>query len=52
MTNAGPVMNAETMKRGARSAELENGLLDVDLVREIPETKKPRQIPINGKSDD
>jgi molecular chaperone IbpA len=31
-------------------ANLENGLLHVDLVREIPETKKPRQIPIgNGK---
>ncbi len=32
-------------------AELENGLLHVDLVREIPEAKKPRQIPIgNGKA--
>ena len=31
-------------------AALENGLLHVDLVREIPEAKKPRQIPIgNGK---
>jgi molecular chaperone IbpA len=31
-------------------ASLENGLLHVDLVREIPEAKKPRQIPIgNGK---
>ena len=29
---------------------LENGLLHVDLVREIPEAKKPRQIPINGRS--
>lgn len=27
-------------------AELRNGLLHVDLVREIPEAKKPRQIPI------
>jgi molecular chaperone IbpA len=27
-------------------ANLENGLLNVDLVREIPEAKKPRQIPI------
>jgi len=27
-------------------AGLENGLLNVDLVREIPEAKKPRQIPI------
>lgn len=32
-----------------KGAVLENGLLHVDLVREIPETKKPRQIPINGK---
>ena len=31
-------------------ANLENGLLHVDLVREIPEAKKPRQIPINGRS--
>lgn len=30
-------------------ASLENGLLNVDLVREIPEAKKPRQIPIGGK---
>ncbi len=30
-------------------ASLENGLLHVDLVREIPEASKPRQIPI-GKS--
>jgi molecular chaperone IbpA len=29
-------------------ASLENGLLHVDLVREIPEAKKPRQIPIAG----
>lgn len=29
-------------------AALENGLLHVDLVREIPEAKKPRQIPISG----
>jgi molecular chaperone IbpA len=34
-----------------RGASLENGLLHVDLVREIPEAKKPRQIPIgNSKS--
>jgi molecular chaperone IbpA len=30
-------------------ASLENGLLHVDLVREIPEAKKPRQISINGR---
>ena len=30
-------------------ASLENGLLHVDLVREIPEAQKPRQIPI-GKA--
>ena len=33
-----------------KGAKLENGLLHVDLVREIPEAKKPRTIPIgNGK---
>jgi len=33
-----------------KAARLENGLLHVDLVREIPEAKKPRQIPIgNGQ---
>ncbi len=33
-----------------KGAELKNGLLHVDLVREIPEAKKPRSIPIgNGK---
>jgi molecular chaperone IbpA len=31
-----------------RGASLENGLLHVDLVREVPEAKKPRQIPIGG----
>ena len=32
-------------------AQLANGLLHVDLVREIPEAKKPRQIPIgHGKA--
>ena len=29
-----------------KAAALENGLLHVDLVREIPEAKKPRSIPI------
>lgn len=29
-------------------ASLENGLLHIDLVREIPEAKKPRQIAIGG----
>jgi molecular chaperone IbpA len=33
-----------------KGASLENGLLHVDLVREIPEAKKPRSIPINSKS--
>jgi len=33
-----------------RGATLENGLLHVDLVREIPEAMKPRTIAINGKS--
>lgn len=31
-----------------KNASLENGLLHVDLVREIPEAKKPRSIPITG----
>ena len=31
-----------------KGAALEIGLLHVDLVREIPEAKKPRQIPIGG----
>ena len=30
-----------------KAAKLENGLLHVDLVREIPEAKKPRSIPIS-----
>ena len=32
-------------------ATLENGLLHIDLVREVPEAMKPRQIAINGKSN-
>jgi molecular chaperone IbpA len=36
-----------------KGANLANGLLHVELVREIPEAMKPRQIPIgNGKSRD
>ena len=31
-----------------KGATLENGLLHVDLVREVPEAKKPRQIQIGG----
>jgi molecular chaperone IbpA len=31
-------------------AALKDGLLTIDLVREIPEEKKPRMIPINGAS--
>jgi molecular chaperone IbpA len=31
-----------------KGARLEHGLLHVDLVREIPEAKKPRQIPIGN----
>jgi molecular chaperone IbpA len=34
----------------AKGADLENGLLHVDLVREIPEAMKPRQIAIGGKA--
>ena len=32
------------------SAEFENGLLKIELVREIPEAMKPRRIAINGAS--
>jgi molecular chaperone IbpA len=31
-----------------KGASLEHGLLHVELEREIPEAKRPRQIPING----
>jgi len=34
-----------------KGANLENGLLHVDLVRELPEAMKPRTIPIETKSD-
>jgi molecular chaperone IbpA len=35
-----------------KGAKLENGLLHVDLTREVPEAKKPRQIPIgDGKAN-
>ncbi len=30
------------------NAALKNGLLNIDLKREVPENKRPRQIPING----
>jgi molecular chaperone IbpA len=33
-----------------KAATLENGLLHVDLVREVPEAKKPRQIPIGNQA--
>lgn len=33
-----------------KGAKLENGLLHVDLVRELPEAMKPRTISIEGKS--
>ena len=29
-------------------ASLSNGLLNIELQREIPEAMKPRQIPVNG----
>lgn len=32
------------------SAQMENGLLHIDLEREIPEALKPRKIAINGKN--
>jgi molecular chaperone IbpA len=33
-----------------KGASLENGLLHVDLIREIPEAKKARTIPIGGNA--
>jgi molecular chaperone IbpA len=33
-----------------KGAALENGLLHVELVREVPEAKKPRHIPIGGQT--
>jgi molecular chaperone IbpA len=33
-----------------KNARFDNGLLVLDLVREIPEAMKPRQIPINGSA--
>jgi molecular chaperone IbpA len=35
---------------GVKGASLENGLLHVDLVRELPEAMKPRSIPIANSS--
>ena len=31
-----------------KAADLSNGVLTIDLVREVPEAMKPRRIPING----
>lgn len=33
------------------SADLENGLLSIDLIREVPEELKPRRIEVGGRSD-
>ena len=33
-----------------KSASFENGLLKIDLVREVPEAMKPRRVAINGAS--
>jgi molecular chaperone IbpA len=35
-----------------KDASFNNGLLKIELVREIPEAMKPRRIPINGASKD
>jgi molecular chaperone IbpA len=34
-----------------KNATFDNGLLKIELVREIPEAMKPRRIAINGASD-
>src|SRR5215218_9892839 len=36
---------------GAKGASLENGLIHVDLVREVPEAMKPRAIPIASSNN-
>jgi molecular chaperone IbpA len=49
--HSGPCIRAPVPACRSRSGNrpsLRNGLLHVDLVREIPEAKKPRQIPINA----
>ena len=33
------------------SANLEDGLLHIDLIKEIPEAMKPRRIPINSRAE-
>ena len=33
-----------------KGAELKNGLLNISLVKEVPEAMKPKSIPINGKN--
>jgi molecular chaperone IbpA len=35
-----------------KSAAFDNGLLKIELVREVPEAMKPRRIAINGTSTD
>jgi molecular chaperone IbpA len=35
-----------------KNASFDNGLLKIELVREIPEAMKPRQIAINGATPD
>jgi molecular chaperone IbpA len=35
-----------------KGASFENGTLKIDLVREVPEAMKPRQIAINARSED
>jgi molecular chaperone IbpA len=34
-----------------KGASFENGMLNIDLVREVPEAMKPRQIPVNVAND-
>jgi molecular chaperone IbpA len=35
-----------------KGAAMENGLLHVDLVRELPEAMKPRTVPITSQTDE
>ena len=41
-------ISARHFKRQVKNASFDNGLLKIELVREIPEAMKPRRIAING----
>ena len=43
-----PVLNSKIAYVQVKDARFDNGLLKIELVREIPEAMKPRRIAING----